>query len=333
MPAKAAPQIESVVFSPPQVAEKTIGLVRKLQEKSAGGLTTGIPDIDAVLTPLRSGLVTVLGYTSNYKSGLMNFIINSNLPKMQPGEVLVKFTWEQSIEADTLSWLSHDSNLSITQLARGDVNEAGWKVLMNSYTRRAVAPLWVCGHSVTNEGVGTVRPRMTMDDVYKACQLIQHGASEEDHVIRGIFLDYLQRIPPRPQDGSDKRIQMLATVDACKDLNIFFDCPVFLGNQAGRQVLARKFKLPQAGDGQETSNAEQSSDCLLSVWYPCKSEKPGSLISGYPVNKNLLVVGLLKQVLGPAPEIEYLYVDPEHTRIAGMTKPDDKAAGKEVYRG
>jgi replicative DNA helicase len=333
MPAKTAPQIESVVFSPPQVAEKTIGLVRKLQEKQAGGLVTGIADIDAKLIPLRSGLVTVIGCTSHYKSSFMNFIIHSNLPKMEPGEVIVKFTWEQSVEKDTLSWMSHDANLSITQLARGDVDEAGWKVLMSSYARRAIAPLWVCGHSVTSEGVGTVRPRMSMDDVYKACSLIRHGASEEDHTIRAIFLDYLQRVPPRPQDGSDKRLQMMATVDAAADLGIYYDCPVFLGNQAKRDVLSRENKLPRADDGQETSNAEQSSTgAIFSLWMPSKTEKPGTMVNGYPVNPNLLVVGLLKQPLGPAPEFFYLHVDPEHNKIAGLTKPEEKQERK-VYRG
>lgn len=333
MPAKAKPKIESIIFSPPEVAERAVTLVKRLQGDNAGGLTTGIPELDAVMIPMRgSQLITVLGYTSWYKSGLMNFIINHNIPKMQGNQVIAKFTWEQSVEEDTLSWLSADSSLSITQMARGKVSETEWKILMTSYTRRATTPLWIVGHSTASSPAGQVRPRMTMDEVVAACQLIERGATEEDHDLRLIVLDYLQRIPPRSQDGTDKRLQMAAAVDTAKDLSIYFDCPVLLGCQTGRQVLDRKFKLPRPDDGQETSNIEQSSDAMLGVWYPIKSEKPGLKIGDYEVTPNLLLVGLLKQKLGPAPSTHYLYVDPAHNKITGLAHEGDEPEDN-VYRG
>lgn len=344
MPARNKPvSIQTIVFSPAEVAERTVTMVKRLQAPQGGGLQTGILDLDRDLIPLRgSQLITVLGYTSWYKSGLMNFIINYNLPKMAEGEVIVKFTWEQSVEEDTLSWLASDSSLSITQMARGKVSEPDWKILMTSYARRACTPLWIVGHSTASADNGTVRPRMTMDEVVQACQLVAHGATEDDHRIRLIALDYLQRIPPRAQDGPDRRLQMAAAVDTAKDLAIYFDCPVLLGCQTGRQVLDRKFKLPRADDGQETSNIEQSSDAMLGVWYPIKSEKPGGKIAtglkerGKPaevvISPNLLVMGLLKQKFGPAPSTYYLYVDPAHNKI-GSLSPEAEDAEDTVYRG
>lgn len=331
MAGKRKPQIQDIVFSPPEVAERTVTLVKKLHENNAGGLITGIPDLDEVMIPMRgSQLITVLGYTSNYKSGLMNFILGTNIKKLVENQVAVKFTWEQSVEEDTLSWLSADSGLSITQMARGKIQEDEWTILLHSYNKRAITPLWIVGHSTASGSLGQVRPRMTMDEVVQACTLIRHGATEEDHVIKLIVLDYLQRIPPRPQDGPDRRLQMASAVDTAKDLSIYFDCPVILGCQTGRQVLERGFKLPRPDDGQESSNIEQSSDAMLGVWYPIKSEKPGTMIEKYTVTPSLLVVGLIKQKLGPAPSTHYLFVDPAHNKIGSMTKPGQE---DKVYRG
>jgi len=101
---------------------------------------------------------------------------------------------------------------------------------------------------------------------------------------------------------------------------ISFGCPVLLGVQTGRQVMERDIKIPGIDDGQETSNIEQSSDKMLSVWYPIKTEDKGSLVAGEEVTKNLLIVRLLKQKLGEAPATFALYVDPERNIIAGRKR-------------
>jgi hypothetical protein len=56
------------------------------------------------------------------------------------------------------------------------------------------------------------------------------------------------------------------------------------------------------------------------VWYPIKTERPDARVGGQPVTKNLLVVRLLKQKLGPAPETFALFVDPEKNRLGSMSR-------------
>jgi replicative DNA helicase len=113
---------------------------------------------------------------------------------------------------------------------------------------------------------------------------------------------------------------MMEAVNLSKDLAVSYGCPVVLGVQSSREVLNRSDKIPTLQDGQETSNIEQSSDASFGCWYPIKSEKEGSNIEGWTVNKNLFFLRLLKQKLGEAPATWALRVDPERRLFANMTK-------------
>ena len=121
-------------------------------------------------------------------------------------------------------------------------------------------------------------------------------------------------------DGGTRREQMMEAVNLSKDLAVAYGCPVLLGVQASRETLERDDKVPTIQDGQETSNIEQSADVAFGCWYPIKTEKPNAAINGYAVTKNLFVLRLLKQKLGPAPETFMTYVDPERRTFAPLTK-------------
>ena len=136
-----------------------------------------------------------------------------------------------------------------------------------------------------------------------------------------IVLDYLQRIRPAKEDGYTKREQMVEAVNHAKDMAISFGCPVILGVQVGRDISDRKIKIPTISDGQETSNIEQSSDKMLSLWYPCKSEPLGEMIvDGMEVTENLLFVKILKQKMGQSHKTFALYVDPEKNIIGSSAQ-------------
>ena len=135
-----------------------------------------------------------------------------------------------------------------------------------------------------------------------------------------IILDYLQRIRRERTDGDTMREQFMSIVDHAKDLALAFGAPVILGTQSKRDVKSRKWMLPQPADGQETSNLEQSADSLLSVWMPKQDYPTGHILQygddSYCVSDNLLILGILKQKLGPAPRIIPLHVQPEVNEIS-----------------
>lgn len=314
---------QELIFSPAESAKLAIDAVNEIKRVGNTGIKTGIAPLDEVMLPLRPAeLAVVLGYTSWYKSGFMNFVIKSAIKQCHENDVVIKVTWEDSVEEDTIKWIASDSGVSISTLVRGQVDD--WEVVMNSYNNRLGTPLWLIGHSnQISAQESKARPRMTMNDVIKAMDFIRNEATDSKYKIRLVVLDYLQRIRPDRSDGESRREQMQEAVNKAKDMAISFGSPVMLGVQASRAVLDRDFKLPRLDDGLETSNIEQSADKVISLWYPSKTEAIGKnidLMQGkkMQVSQNLLILGLLKQKMGLAPVTLPLYVNPEKNLITGI---------------
>jgi len=289
--------------------------LEELKSNRGRGIKTGIASLDEVILPFSGGeLITVIGYTSHYKSGFMNWLLKSAVRQIDSDEVVIKVTWEDSVEEETIKWLAGDASVSVTLMVRGELDN--WDLVMESYKKRIATPLYIVGHSNRRSEEQTkARPRMTMSDVESAVEFICDGVTDKKLKVRMIVLDYLQRIRPDSKDGYTKREQMMEAVNNGKDMALSFGCPVVLGVQASRDVLNRDYKLPRLDDGQETSNIEQSSDKVISLWYPIKTEDDGKLVEGIAVTHNLLICGLLKQKLGIAPVILPLYVDPSKNII------------------
>lgn len=314
--------MQELVFSPQEAAKLAIQAIEDLKNHKGIGVKTGILPLDGLLLPMRPAeLVVVLGYTSWYKSGFMNWLLKSAVAQSNTQEISVKVTWEDSVEEDTLKWISAQAGISISSLVRGEVSD--WQIVMDSYVVRTETPLWLVGHSNQQSSLESkARPRMTMTDVLRAIEFIMNDATDHKYKIKMVVLDYLQRIRPDATDGNTKREQMMEAVNKAKDLAIQLGCPVVLGVQAGRSVLDRDFKLPRLEDGLETSNIEQSADKVISLWFPIKTETEGKTIkidkTNIEVTPNILICGILKQKMGIAPVVIPLYVDPEKNLITGL---------------
>lgn len=316
------PDIENIVYRPEQAGALAVEFVDDLRTHKDQGIKTDIVDLDNVLVPLRPGwLVTVLGYTSNMKSTWMDWLGLQALKTIKPtgDECVIKVTWEQSVEEDTLAWMASNSGLSITRLARGLVNDDEWAKLKGASVRRATTPLWVMGHSqMEYQKSRNARPRMTMRDVARGLEYIIHDSTPGVTLApRMVILDYLQRMRPDQQDGNTLREQMMENVNLAKDLGVAYGCPVVLGVQAGREA---EEKMPTLKDGQETSNIEQSSDVSFGCWYPIKTHAENTMLEGFKVTKNLFFLRLLKQKMGEASKTFPLYVDPEQRIFKSMKK-------------
>lgn len=302
--------MQDIIFSPSEADTYGYNALKELQSNKGKGLRTGITDLDKTLLPLLPGeLCTVLGYTSWYKSGFMNWLLRAACEQCRSDEISIKVTWEDAVEEDTVKWFATETGISMSKLVGGEIN---WELINNAYKKRLDTPLWIVGHANTRSyAAGKARPRMTMTDVLEAIEFITDGFTNEKYKPRIVVLDYLQRIRPEKTNVSIRE-QMMEAVNRAKDLAIQLGCPVVLGVQASRAVLERAWKLPRLDDGLETSNIEQSSDKVLSLWYPIKTEKPDSKIEGieFKVTENLLICGVLKQKMGPSPMTHPLYVNP-----------------------
>lgn len=318
--------IENIVYRPEQAGALAVDFVDDLRQNKDQGVKTDIADLDAVLVPLRGWLVTVLGYTSNMKSTWMDWLGLQALKTIKPtgDECVIKVTWEQSVEEDTLAWMAANSGLSLTRLARGMVDESEWTQLKGASVRRATTPLWVIGHSqMEYQTARRARPRMTMEDVKQAIEYIIHDSTPGVTLTpRMIVLDYLQRMRSG-LTGASLREQMMENVNQSKDLTVSYGCPVVLGVQAGREAADR---MPTLEDGQETSNIEQSSDVSFGCWYPIKTHEVNTMVEGFKCTKNLFFLRLLKQKLGESSKTFPLYVDPERRMFKSMKKDDQPNA-------
>ena len=333
---------KEIVFSPRDAADLTAELLDKRRDLREVGISFGIKRLDEMMSPIQPGeLVSVYGLPGHHKTNMLNHLSRKALEGIPAGsrEIVVRATWEQSVEEDTLHWISYDSGIRITSLVRDELDDKQWKTIYKSIDRRAVSPLWIIGHSaLRSEKNRRTRPRMSMTDISEALEWICNSTGDEPLKIKVVVLDYLQRIRPDPQDGQERREQVMEIVNRVKDCALSFGCTTLLGVQAKREVAEREFKLPRQSDAQESSNVEQTSDKIISLWYPWKTEKPNSLIrtlrfrsvgdgdtqntqglkETWKVSPNLLLVGIPKQKMGPTIEAVPVYVDPGRNLFRDM---------------
>lgn len=312
---------ETIVYTPAQVSAMSMAAVDERRKTPGAGIRMHLPDVDKKFLPMRPGeLITVLGRPSNYKSGLMQYVARKAAEEcdMQAGECVVYVTWEQAIEEMGIVDLAHATGIDAAAIAQGDVRD--WDSLMRAAINRGKLPLFVFGHSFARR---KSRPRLTLTNVLDALRWLEDTGKFRPRLI---CLDYLQRIlgetGKRSERVMDRRGEMIEAVDASKDMALAMAASTMLGVQAGRQCDERSWKLPWIGDGQETANIEQSSDKMFSVWMPKTSEPAGSTVSEgnseLAVTDNLLILGMPKQKLGPAPAWWPLYVDAAHNEIGCM---------------
>lgn len=317
-----------LIYTPSEVGTLVLGAIEERRADPGAGIRLGISPVDQALLPLRPGeLVTITSRPGHYKSGLMTFwarnIARDLLKEEKKQDVVVFVTWEMAIEEIGLYDLAAAIKLDAADLAQGRVDDAGLVKLQGAAMRRASIPLWLVGHSIKRR---KKRTRLTLSNVARALMWIEENMAFHPSII---FLDYLQQMETERRKGQEiaRRLDIFENVHRCKDMALAMGCPVVLAVQAGRQVDGREWKLPQMGDQQESSNVEQTADKMMSLWYPSRSLRRGEEIqaTGLFVEDNLLILGLVKQRLGPAGMWWPLHVDPARNEIAAMAREEEPA--------
>lgn len=312
-----------LAFAPQTVVTNAYQVVEERAATPGVGVKTGISTIDREFIPMRPGeLISVIGYTSNGKSALMNWVARNHALEIRRRQeigrkIVISITYEQSIEEQGVVDMAQIAKIDVSKMMRGEMGQDDWKELRRAGVERGKIPWWLVGHSSLSR---ERRPHLKMSELYLVIEGIidRQGLSPEL-----IVLDYLQRIPGEA-GIRERRERFVDIVDRAKDMALVFQAPVLLGCQAGRQVRERAWQLPGLEDAQETSNLEQSSDKVFSVWMPKTAYPEGHTIKNgekeYTVNDNLMICGVLKQKFGPAPRIYDLYIKPEVNQIAPMAK-------------
>lgn len=307
-----------IVYTPNDIARLTVKTVEDRIANKGQGLYTGISTLDDILMPFFPGeLIGVMARTSNYKTGFMQFLARQFAAQIDAtetkNEMVVYVTWEVSIEELGFYDLAHMADVDASQVWQGNITPESLEQIKTAAMHRAAQPIWTIGHSLARR---RELRKLTLDKVRDA--LLEVEIHQDGFHPRAIFLDYLQEIDPI--EGQDRRERMINNVEMAKQLARDLGCPVFMGVQAGRRVDERAFRLPQIGDGEETSRLEQAADKLIALWMPANNYAVGDELPevGWPVSQNLLILGLRKQRLGKSSQILPLYVDPARNIIRPM---------------
>jgi len=313
--------VGDLVYTPADASVLTLQLIKNSAATAGIGVPLYISSMDAdYFLPMRPGeLITVIGRPSNYKSGLMQHIARHEAMKLaaegrSDKEYVAYMTWEQAVEEMVLYELASFTSQSAADLLQGKINDE--VSLKRAANARAVLPLWLFGHSLERR---RRRPRMTMIDAEDSIKAVEDGWGQKPSLI---VVDYLQRIAHH-RPNADPRQNFIENIDRCKDLALAMGCPVIMGCQAKREVDNRNVKIPQMGDGAESSNVEHSSDGILTVFMPKTAYPEGDILpdgygvdGGLAISSNILLVSVAKRKLGKAGRIFPLYVQPEINRIA-----------------
>jgi replicative DNA helicase len=313
------------IYTPNDIANYAIERVEYNVENKARTLTMGVDTIDRYVKPVLPGeVIYVLANTSHGKTSFMQFWARQTVKQLQTRddikEVAVYITWETIVEELGLYDLCGMTGINASSAWYGDITAPEVAQLRAVSIRRAAMPLWVIGYSLKRRR----ELRLTMDVVKDALEKLETEWGFKPAIV---FIDYVQKITLR-DPRQQIRVGIMENVDAIQDLARDCGCPVVVGSQAKREVLLRTdgFKLPDIGDGQETSRIEQDADKVLALWYPCKSEPLGSMVPvlDVPVTNDLMIMGIRKQRRAASGTVFPLRFDPAHNLFASWQGGGDE---------
>lgn len=306
----------AIIFNPQETSRLSI---ERLEFRAANrhlAIPFYLSSIDEFMVPLLPGdLVTVIGRPGNGKTGFMLRWARERAKRLyernEIARVVMYVTYEQHIEDLNSIQMAAESDINVTQMARGEISESDFKRLRKAAIDRAVMPLWYMGHSMSNR---QSRPRISPSALIEALQKLE---SDRSFALDAVFVDYLQRIPfdGRPES---KVVGTMEVLDEMKDFALALNCPFIVGVQAKREVDARETPVPGQDDGQWTSNIEQASDKIFTVCRPSKYKHEGELFgpSKVPViGYKQMVISLVKQKLGPDNIACWVEFDPAYNKL------------------
>lgn len=304
---------EDLLFSP---AEATRAGLKNLQQRVQNrdlAVPFGLPSVDKDYLPLLSGeLETIIARPGHGKTGVMIHRARQRanyLAEHHPDRVVVYVTCEQTIEELWAFGIAAQSEVNISQMAKGDINHDEWLAIETSAVIGGAFPLWFIGPSNERR---KKRPRVTVSAIIDTLFYLEDTVEKKIDIC---FVDYLQLVKPETT-AENKAVSMGNIMEALKDGALHTGCGWSVGVQARREVDSRDLQIPGLDDGQWTSTIEQYSDKVWSLVRPCKYRKQGEAFGSQTVKGHAQILfSLLKQKLGKDNTSYWAYFDPAYNRL------------------
>ncbi|MEM1371885.1 MAG: replicative DNA helicase [Pseudomonadota bacterium] len=293
------------------------------------GLPTGLHDLDGKMGGLQpSDLIIIAGRPSMGKTALVTNIAMqvaqaSRLPTSSeeptadlPKAVVGFFSLEMSAEQLAARILSEQSEISSSDIRRGQISEDEVHRLINASQRLAEAPLFIDQTGGISIAQLAARARRLKR---------QHGLDL-------LIVDYLQLLSGSAANAAAGRVQEMTEITTgLKALAKELSVPVIALSQLSRQVEQREDKRPQLSDLRESGSIEQDADAVLFVFreeYYLERAKPAEGTSEFTawLEKTERACGraeviIAKQRHGPT-GTAHLAFQAEYTRFADLAEDD-----------
>lgn len=329
----------TILFTPEQIGLKGNAYLKAHRENKGLGVPFGLDDFDKedpqgnILLPVMPGeVVSIIARPGHGKTGSMvrwaryraQWLRTQNIKN----RVVLYISLEQTIEELNAFNLAADKKISITKMAAGEITDAEWNQCLEESITRRFMPLWNIGYSATTD---QKQIRIDADAIRGAIELIHDQHKLE---IDCCFVDYLQRMP---YDRAETKVVGVSdNLDALKTIaQQTAKAAMVVGVQAQREVDDMKPPIPGLGDGQWTSNIEQTSDKVLSLVRPILYDKEGETFGKIVIEGHCQqLISVLKQKLGPANWCKWVYFDPIYNKLENLDKkradddPNSFAKGK-----
>ena len=309
----------SISVSLKSTLEKT--LIAKQQEGNISGISTGLNDLDNMLSGLQnSDLLILAGRPSMGKTALgINVavnackVMNQGITDPKEKKAVGFFSLEMSSDQLAARILSMETSINATKFRNGSINEDEWLGITTRSNEISQMPFFIDDTPALS--IAAIRTRTR--------RLIRK------HNLAFLVIDYLQLIHGSSKKSENSRVQEISEItQGLKAIAKEFNIPVLALSQLSRAVEQREDKRPQLSDLRESGSIEQDADVVIFIYrdsYYFERKRPGDEEQekldkwrrrmDEIRNRSELIIA--KQRNGPIGNV-HLYFDPEFTRFSNL---------------
>lgn len=293
---QALDEIEQRIFSISQksVAQKFVHIREELPkayerfekmargEKALGGLGTGFPKLDNILSGLRHSDFIVIGARPSIGKTSFALDIARHIATKENQPVGV-FSLEMSKDQILDRLIAAESGIPLWQLRTGKISDDNdLQLLQLGLDKLAGAPIFIDDS-----------PSPNILQIRSMARRLQ-----SEHGLSAVFVDYLQLIQPRT--NSDNMVQQITEISRnLKTLARELNVPVIALSQLSRNVEQRDVKVPRLADLRESGSIEQDADIVMFLY-----RKDRDKMNPSPEDANTAQIIVAKHRNGPLGVIE-----------------------------
>lgn len=304
---------QSLFWTPAEISANWVAWAE--EARRGGGITWGVPSMDAAILPLRPGkILAIVARPGHGKTTTAVYLAKRTARTLSGNHFVLYLSVDQPIE-EIETIIQAEVGCSVSDLAWGRVD---LDVIRKHALRRATLPIWLMGKSAVEQ---RRQARMTFSNVYKEIEEIEGKFHCRPALL---VIDYIQNFPV--ERGEKRSEQVTEAICRARELCLGLRIPLIICAQAARSVDDRAEPIPQPRDCQHASAIEQEADAIVGIWRPCLTQEEGSTLEAMiqgrkvliPVTQNLFIVQLVKQRGSPAGQIFRLHFDPGLVQLSDL---------------